>query len=66
MGERRAVRESIVGNLADDVCWTKDNHVPFTDNIVCLHNFFADKLYMFKLTLFVITNASLALSLRQL
>jgi hypothetical protein len=44
MGEQRAIRVSIVGNLADDICWIKDDRVQITDNIVCLHSFFADKL----------------------
>ena len=44
MGEQRAIRESIVVTLGDDVCWAEDEHLPITDNIICLHSFFADTL----------------------
>ena len=52
MGEQRAIRESIVGTLAGDVCWAEDDRLPITDNITCLHSFFADKLIYVHTTAF--------------
>ena len=44
MGEQRATRESMVSNQVDDIYFVTDNHLPITDNIVCLRSSCADKL----------------------
>jgi len=45
MGENRAGRESILGELVgEEACCVKDDHLSITQNTAYLHNFYADKL----------------------
>ena len=44
MGEKRQIRENVIGGQLEVACCVKDNHIQIDDNVDLLHSFIVDKL----------------------